>query len=322
MYVSVLAGGHAWSRSQTARGSDQCVGDSCGGLLHRSRLAGEDYPPQFARLAADGEDSDAVGKSLETYRGDRRDRQPGGDDAEFREPVAHYVAHVGAMSEAGPNAEQRVAGVGVAGGLAVARVEGRVLNVRDPDSIASLAAEFGAIDIVFSNASSRMSPAADPTDEVDAVAETSNLATTRILQAFAPRLRPGGRLIIVASALGTLDKLDDRIAGRFADVAKQDLDAVDALVSGPLASGRSRWPRRRGGLRDLAEHPVEGRAGRRGAGVRPRPSRSGSRREQVDHGAVSGPDRHGRVAAVVRGHEQRADPGPSSVMGLSEGDLG
>jgi len=120
----------------------------------------------------------------------------------------------------------------VAGGPAVARVEGRVLDVRDPESIAALAAELGAVDIVFSNASSRMSPEADPTDEVDAVAETSNLATTRILRALAPRLRPGGRLIIVASALGTLDKLDPRIAGRFADVAEQDLDAVDALVAG------------------------------------------------------------------------------------------
>ena len=76
-----------------------------------------------------------------------------------------------------------------------------------------------------------MSPDSDPADEVDAVAETSNLATTRMLRAFAPRLRPGGRLIIVASALGTLDKLSDRIAGRFADAADQDLDAVDALVA-------------------------------------------------------------------------------------------
>lgn len=119
----------------------------------------------------------------------------------------------------------------VGGGPAVARVEGRVLDVRDPDSIASLAAELGTVDIVFSNASSRMSPEADPTDEVDAVAETSNLATTRILRAFAPRLRPGGRLIIVASALGTLDELDQRIARKFADVAEQNLDAVDALVA-------------------------------------------------------------------------------------------
>jgi NAD(P)-dependent dehydrogenase (short-subunit alcohol dehydrogenase family) len=120
----------------------------------------------------------------------------------------------------------------VACGPTVAHVEGRVLNVRDPDAIASLAAELGSVDIVFSNASSRMSPEADPTDEVDAVAETSNLATTRILRAFAPRLRSGGRLIIVASALGTLDKLDPRSAGRFAAVAEQDLDAVDALVAG------------------------------------------------------------------------------------------
>ena len=76
-----------------------------------------------------------------------------------------------------------------------------------------------------------MSPHADPADEVDAVAETNNLATTRILRAFAPRLRPGGRLIVVASALGTLDKLDDRVAGRFAAAAAEDLDAVDALVA-------------------------------------------------------------------------------------------
>jgi carbonyl reductase 1 len=75
-----------------------------------------------------------------------------------------------------------------------------------------------------------MSPQADPADEVDAVAQTSNLATSRMLRAFAPRLRPGGRLIVVASALGTLDKLDDRVAGRFA-AAAGSLDAVDALVA-------------------------------------------------------------------------------------------
>ena len=52
-----------------------------------------------------------------------------------------------------------------------------------------------------------------------------------MLRAFAPRLRPGGRLIIVASALGTLDKLDTRIADRFAAAADDSLDAVDALVA-------------------------------------------------------------------------------------------
>ena len=38
-------------------------------------------------------------------------------------------------------------------------------------------------------------------------------------------------MVIVASALGTLDKLDARIAGRFAQVANEDLDAVDDLVA-------------------------------------------------------------------------------------------
>lgn len=125
----------------------------------------------------------------------------------------------------------RTATAEIAAGPAVARVEGRVLNVRDGDAIDALADELGEVDIVFSNATARMSPDADPADEVDSVAETSNLATTRILRAFAPRLRPGGRLIVVASALGTLDKLNPEVAGRFADAAAADLDAVDALIA-------------------------------------------------------------------------------------------
>ena len=111
-----------------------------------------------------------------------------------------------------------------------ARVEGRVLDVRDAGAIDALAAELGEVDIVFSNATARMSPDADPADEVDAVVETSNLATSRMLRAFAPRLRPRGRLIVVASALGTLDKLDPRVRPRF-EAAGADLDAVDALVA-------------------------------------------------------------------------------------------
>jgi carbonyl reductase 1 len=118
----------------------------------------------------------------------------------------------------------------VAQGPAIARVEGRVLDVRDGAAIANLAAELGEVDVVFSNATSRMTPEDDPADQIDAVAETSNLATSAMLRAFAPRLRPGGRLIVVASALGTLDKLDARVAHRFAAAAER-LDAVDSLVA-------------------------------------------------------------------------------------------
>lgn len=125
---------------------------------------------------------------------------------------------------------ERVRAAAAAAASTGARVEGRVLDVRDAGAIGALAAELAQVDIVFSNATARMSPDADPADEVDAVAETSNVATSRVLRAFAPRLRPGGRLIVVASALGTLDKLDPRARPRFA-AAAASLDAVDALVA-------------------------------------------------------------------------------------------
>ena len=83
----------------------------------------------------------------------------------------------------------QAAAAAVADGRAVARVEGRVLDVRDGDAIAALAAELGEVDIVFSNATARMSPHADPADQVDAVAETNNFATSHMLRAFAPRMR-------------------------------------------------------------------------------------------------------------------------------------
>ena len=111
-----------------------------------------------------------------------------------------------------------------------AAIEPRLLDVRDPQAIGALAAELGELDIVFSNATSRMSPDASPVDEVDTVAETNNMATLAFLREFAPRMRPGGRLIIVASALGTLDKLTDAVRPRFADAAAGGLDAVERLV--------------------------------------------------------------------------------------------
>jgi len=105
-----------------------------------------------------------------------------------------------------------------------------VLDVRDPQAIRDLAIRLGTVDIVFSNAASRMSPDADPADEVDAVADTNNLATITFLREFAPRMRPGGRLVVVASALGTLDKLPEPARRRFAAAAASGLDEVERLV--------------------------------------------------------------------------------------------
>jgi len=120
----------------------------------------------------------------------------------------------------------------VAAGLSpgTATVEGRVLDVRDAAAIHALADELGSVDIVFSNAHERMHPGVDPATEVDAVADTSNVTTSQVLRAFGPRLRAGGRLVVVASAQGTLDKLDPRVRPRFAAAAGADLDDVDRLV--------------------------------------------------------------------------------------------
>jgi carbonyl reductase 1 len=113
-----------------------------------------------------------------------------------------------------------------------ATIEPRVLDVRDPHAVRALAAELGQVDIVFSNAAARMTAEAHPAEEVDAVADTNNVATIALLREFAPRMRPGGRLIIVASALGTLDKLSAQVRSRFAAAAEEGLDAVERLVDG------------------------------------------------------------------------------------------
>jgi NAD(P)-dependent dehydrogenase (short-subunit alcohol dehydrogenase family) len=109
----------------------------------------------------------------------------------------------------------------------VARVEARVLDVREPGAIERLADELGAVDIVYSNATTRWTPDDDSARVVDAVYETSNVATSRILRAFAPILRPGGRLLVVASSLGRLGNLPSATRSRFPDDATlADVDAV------------------------------------------------------------------------------------------------
>jgi carbonyl reductase 1 len=113
-----------------------------------------------------------------------------------------------------------------------APVQGRVLDVAEPDTIedfvADLAAERGGVDVFISNAAARMSPDADPADEVDAVVATNNLATLRVLRAVPPVLRPGGRLLVVASGLGTLDHLDRRLWPLFEDA--RSLEEVERVV--------------------------------------------------------------------------------------------
>jgi NAD(P)-dependent dehydrogenase (short-subunit alcohol dehydrogenase family) len=114
-----------------------------------------------------------------------------------------------------------------------ARVRGEILDVADPEAAGRLAAQLnerhGGIDIVFSNAVMRVGPDDDPRAIVDAYTEVNNFGTTRVLRAFAPLLRDNGRLLVVASSLGTLYYLAPVLHDRFDYLAS--LDEVDKQVA-------------------------------------------------------------------------------------------
>jgi NAD(P)-dependent dehydrogenase (short-subunit alcohol dehydrogenase family) len=127
----------------------------------------------------------------------------------------------------------RVARAAAALPAAGARVRGETLDVADPDAAGRLAAELkerhGGVDIVIGNAVMRVGPDDDPRAIIDAYTEVNNFGTTRLLRAFAPLLPADGRLIVVASSLGTLHYLAPVLHRRFDRLAS--LDEVDKQVA-------------------------------------------------------------------------------------------
>ncbi|MCX5181745.1 SDR family NAD(P)-dependent oxidoreductase [Streptomyces sp. NBC_00268] len=110
-------------------------------------------------------------------------------------------------------------------------VQGRVLDVTDTDAIAKLADELrtrhGGVDVVISNAVARILPDESQAERADEVIDVSNTATHAFLRSYGPVLRPGGRLIVVASSLGTLGHLDPRLHHLFDGAS---LDQVEYAV--------------------------------------------------------------------------------------------
>src|ERR1700754_2583150 len=84
----------------------------------------------------------------------------------------------------------------------VARVEGRVLDVTDVEAMQQFAAELGAGDLVVSNAGGPLEPGKTQAEQADVCIDVANVGAQAVLRAFGPILRPGGRLIVVASSLG------------------------------------------------------------------------------------------------------------------------
>jgi carbonyl reductase 1 len=112
-----------------------------------------------------------------------------------------------------------------------AKVEGRILDVSDAAAVEKLAAEcaeqYGGVDIVISNAIAALTPDRPQAEQADEFIAVANGGADAVLRAFGPVLRPGGRLIVVASALGTLDHLDPRVRPLFDETS---LDEVAAAV--------------------------------------------------------------------------------------------
>lgn len=107
-----------------------------------------------------------------------------------------------------------------------ARVEGRVLDVTDGEAVARLAGGLGAVDIVVSNAVGPLEPGKAPGEQVDEFVDVANLGAQYVVRSFGPILRPGGRLIVVASSLGTLAQLSEQLWDRFDGASLEEVEKV------------------------------------------------------------------------------------------------
>ena len=131
-----------------------------------------------------------------------------------------------------------------------AEVRGNVLDVSDRAAVErfarTLADRHGGIDVVFSNHYLRVQPDDDAAAVIDGYVAANNLGTTHVLRSFAPLLRDGARLLVVASRAGSLRALAPALHGRFENLGS--LDDVDRAICAwrdsvrrGLAAGQA-WP--------------------------------------------------------------------------------
>jgi NAD(P)-dependent dehydrogenase (short-subunit alcohol dehydrogenase family) len=125
------------------------------------------------------------------------------------------------------------------------RVEGRVLDVSDAAAVARFAEDLGAVDLVLSNAVGPLDPGRPQSEQADVFLDVANRGTHAVLRSFGPILRPGGRLIVVASSLGALGHLPEALRPRFDGVSLDDVEKAVEDWRSAIHAGTAReqgWP--------------------------------------------------------------------------------
>lgn len=108
-----------------------------------------------------------------------------------------------------------------------------LLDIADPASIQALAdhvrAQHGGIDLLIQNAAYAALPGVPGSTQVRTMIQTNNHGTTRLLEAVRPLLRPGARVLVVASGFGTLTQLASHLRQRF-DTERMTMSELDAVM--------------------------------------------------------------------------------------------
>jgi NAD(P)-dependent dehydrogenase (short-subunit alcohol dehydrogenase family) len=85
------------------------------------------------------------------------------------------------------------------------------------------------VDIVVSNAIGPLVPERTQAEQVDEFLAVANDGAGAVLRSFGAVLRPGGRLVVVASSLGTLDHLGPALRPRFDGRTLEEVEAAIEL---------------------------------------------------------------------------------------------
>jgi len=99
---------------------------------------------------------------------------------------------------------------------------------------------------VISNAIAALTPDRPQSEQADAFIDVANGGTHAVLRSFGPVLRPGGRLVVVASSLGTPGHLDPCLHSLFDGATLAEVEAAVESWRTAIHHGTAEeqgWPR-------------------------------------------------------------------------------